>query len=362
MKKYTLPQCPVESDMWDFLANEKRPIVVYGMGNGADKLFSRFEKYGVRVADVFASDGFVRGHSFRGYKVKSFSEIKETYSDFVIVLSFASNREDVIDMLTEIDEKYEMLIPDMPIADESEYFDKNFYNEHYEEIVKAYNMLADEESKKIYALTVNYKLTGKLSYLMDTCTEKRDMYSLISQKDIKIMIDGGAYNGDTAREAIEYFSDISEIFAIEPDAKTFKRLKKYADTAAVKINPINAALYSENRQGEFFSSGNRNSTAKATASYESKTADISFITVDSLGVNPDYIKYDVEGAEYEAIVGSLETINKAMPVLLVSLYHKSRDIFSLPLFLSEKTNGYRFYLRRLRSVPAWELNLILIPT
>lgn len=348
--------------MWDFLANEKRPIVVYGMGNGADKLFSRFEKYGVRVADVFASDGFVRGHSFRGYKVKSFSEIKETYSDFVIVLSFASNREDVIDMLTEIDEKYEMLIPDMPIADESEYFDKNFYNEHYEEIVKAYNMLADEESKKIYALTVNYKLTGKLSYLMDTCTEKRDMYSLISQKDIKIMIDGGAYNGDTAREAIEYFSDISEIFAIEPDAKTFKRLKKYADTAAVKINPINAALYSENRQGEFFSSGNRNSTAKATASYESKTADISFITVDSLGVNPDYIKYDVEGAEYEAIVGSLETINKAMPVLLVSLYHKSRDIFSLPLFLSEKTNGYRFYLRRLRSVPAWELNLILIPT
>ena len=362
MKKYILPQYPLESDMWDFLANEKRPIVVYGMGNGADKLFARFEKYGISVADVFASDGFVRGHSFRGYRVKSFSEIKENYSDFVIVLSFASNREEVINMLTDIDEKYDMLVPDMPIADESEYFDKNFYNEHYEEIVKAYNMLCDEESKKIYALTVNYKLTGKLSYLMDTYTEKRDMYSLISKKDIRVMIDGGAYNGDTAREAIEYFSGISEIYAIEPDVKTFKRLKKYADTAAVKINPINAALYSENGQGEFFSSGNRNSTAKATASYESKAADISFITVDSLEVSPDYIKYDVEGAEYEALIGSLETINRARPVLLVSLYHRSRDIFSLPLFLAEKTEGYRFYLCRLRSVPAWELNLILIPT
>ena len=362
MNKYTLPRYPVEFDMWDLLANEKRPIVVYGMGNGADKLFSRFEKYGISVADVFASDGFVRGHSFRGYKVKSFSEIKETYSDFVIVLSFASNREDVINMLVDIDEKYDMLIPDMPIADEAEYFDKSFYNAHYKEIVGAYNMLCDEESKKIYALTVNYKLTGKLSYLMDTYTEKCDMYSLISGKDIKIMIDGGAYNGDTAREAIEYFPCLSEIYAIEPDAKTFKRLKKYADTVDLKIVPINAALYSEKKLGEFFSSGNRNSTAKATASYESKSGNVSFITVDSLEISPDYIKYDVEGAEYEALIGSLETIRRVKPVLLVSLYHRSKDIFALPAFLNEKTEGYRFYIRRLLSVPAWELNLILIPT
>ena len=102
MKKYTLPEYPYRQDMWDILAEEKRPIVVYGMGNGADKLFSRFEKYKIRVADVFASEGFVRGHSFRGYRVKSFSEIKESYFDFVIVLSFASGREEVIDMLADI--------------------------------------------------------------------------------------------------------------------------------------------------------------------------------------------------------------------------------------------------------------------
>ena len=89
-----LPTFPCTADVWDVLAGEKRPIMVYGMGNGADKLFRRFEKYGIKVAEVFASDGFVRGHSYRGYKVKSFSEIKASYSDFVIVLSFASNRKD----------------------------------------------------------------------------------------------------------------------------------------------------------------------------------------------------------------------------------------------------------------------------
>ena len=86
-------------------------FVVYGMGNGADKLFRRFEMYGISVAEIFASDGFVRGHSYRGYKVKSFSEIKESYSDFVIVLSFASNRSEVIELFSEIDKKHDLYIP-----------------------------------------------------------------------------------------------------------------------------------------------------------------------------------------------------------------------------------------------------------
>ena len=348
--------------MWDILSSERRPIVVYGMGNGADKLFCRLESYGITVADVFASDGFVRGHSFRGYRVKSFSEIKENYSDFVILLSFASNREEVINMLAEIDGSYDMYVPDMPVADESEYFDRDFYNKHYEEISKVYGMLADEKSKSIYAAVVNYKLSGKLSYLLDAYTEKSDMYSLLSSKEIKLMIDGGAYNGDTAREAIEHFKELSEIYAIEPDRKTFKRLLKYAELSPVKITSINAALYSEIGNGEFFSSGNRNSTAAATASYENKAESLPFITVDSLELSPDYIKYDVEGAEYEALLGSFETIERARPLLLVSLYHRSRDIYSLPLLLNEKLTGYSFYLCRLRCVPAWELNLILIPT
>ena len=348
--------------MWDLLAQESRPIVVYGMGNGADKLFARFEKYGINVADVFASDGFVSGHSFRGYRVKSFTEIKEAYSDFVIVLSFASGREEVIEMLAEIDARYDMLVPDMPVADESDYFDREHYNNHYYEIAEAYNLFSDEESRSIYAATVNYKLTGKLSYLLDAYTDKVDMYSIVCKKTIKTMVDAGAYNGDTAREAVEYFSDISEIYAIEPDKKTFKRLEKYAKSAPVKVHAINAAVYSENTEGSLFAAGNRNSTAVATASYENKEQQIDFITVDSLRVDADYIKYDVEGAEYEALLGSLKTIERSRPALLVSLYHRSRDLYFLPKFMAKNFSGYKYYLRRLRVIPAWDLNLILIPT
>ena len=155
--KCELPTFPCKSDMWDELSKESRPIVVYGMGNGADKLISRFEKYNIKISDFFASDGFVRGHTFHGYRVKSFSEIKETYSDFVIVLSFASNREDVIEMLSEIDKNYDMYVPDMPVAGGDEYFDREFYNEHYEEIIDAYKKFSDEDSKNAYCNIIQYK-------------------------------------------------------------------------------------------------------------------------------------------------------------------------------------------------------------
>ncbi|MBE6644565.1 MAG: FkbM family methyltransferase [Ruminococcaceae bacterium] len=361
-KKYTMPEYPCKADVWDMLAKEARPIVVYGMGNGADKLFRRFESYGIKVAEVFASDGFVRGHSFRGYKVKSFSDIKAEYSDFVIVLSFASNRREVIEMLAEIDSLYDMYIPDMPVSDEIEYFDREFYNRYYEEICGVYEMLADDTSKNIFAACLNYRLTGKMEYLLGGYSERDEMYSRLPCDRIKTVIDAGAYNGDTAREAMFYFPNLEKIYAIEPDVRNYKKLTKFADDSETTVIPINAAVWNECRDGIFMGSGNRNSSVSSTASHRHSEAVSSLITVDSLGVtDADYIKYDVEGAEYEALLGSLNTISKSRPVLLVSLYHRSRDSFFLPDFLRQKLSGYRFYVRRLYSVPAWELNLIAVP-
>ena len=63
------------TDLWQTLktaSDSGRPILLYGMGNGADKILTVCEAYGIPVADFFASDGFVRGHSFHGKVVLSF--------------------------------------------------------------------------------------------------------------------------------------------------------------------------------------------------------------------------------------------------------------------------------------------------
>ena len=51
---------------WETLAETPLPIYIYGMGNGADKILAAMEKYNTTPKGVFASDEFVRGHSFHG--------------------------------------------------------------------------------------------------------------------------------------------------------------------------------------------------------------------------------------------------------------------------------------------------------
>lgn len=359
---FGLPGYPCQRDMWDILASVSKPIVVYGMGNGADKLIDRFSKYGIKIADFFASDGFVRGHSFHGYRVKSFSEIKESYKDFIIVLSFASNKSDVIDMIEDMDREYDMYVPDMPVAGVEEYFDREFYNSHYDEISKTLELLGDDESKKIYCSVINYKLTGRLSYLKEAVSTVDEIYSLLDCESIRNTVDAGAYNGDTVRESKEYFLYLNKVFAIEPDKRNFKKLTKYIEAEPkIEITAINAALWCENTEGSFADSGNRNSTLSSTASFEHKESLVPLMRLDSLECDKiDFIKYDVEGAEQEALAGSEGLILRDRPSLLVSLYHRSKDVFSIPLYLAEKYPFYKFYLRRSRCLPAWEIDLILV--
>ena len=359
---HELPKYPCERDMWDELAAEHRPIVVYGMGNGADKLIERFDAYGIEIADFFASDGFVRGHSFHGKRVRSFSEIKECYSEFVIVLSFASNRTEVLDMLADIDSHYDMYVPDMPVAGTEEYFDREFFNSHYDSILEAYSRFTDKESQAAFSAVINYKLSGKMHYLEGAYSDRDDIYDLLPCDSIRAAVDAGAYNGDTAREAIRYFPSLEKILAIEPDARNFKKLLRFAEESTVAINAVNAAAWCENTDGAFIGSGNRNSSVSSTASFEHRCEAVPLLRIDSLtDERIDYIKYDVEGAEAEALIGSEGVILRDRPAMLVSLYHRSRDVFSIVNDLCEKYPFYNLYLRRLRCVPAWELDLLLVP-
>ena len=318
---------------------------------------------GVEIADFFASDGFVRGHFFHGKRVLSFSEIREKYDDFVVLLSFGSGREEVLYLLREMDMQTDFYIPDMPVADEEEYFDRSFYNEHYEEIKIAYETLSDEESKNCFCAMVNYKLSGRMKYLFSSHSEKSEIYSLLPNEKTRYMIDAGAYNGDTAREGKEYFPNLKSVIAIEPDKRNFKKLLKYSEAETeVVVKPINAAVWSESGEGSFISSGNRNSSVNSTSSFEHRDEEVGLLSIDSLSKERcDYIKYDVEGAEKEALLGSLGTIKRFRPSLRVSVYHRSRDLFELINLLSQNLQNYDFKLRRLLCVPAWDLDLIVLP-
>lgn len=58
----------------------------------------------------------------------------------------------------------------------------------------------------------------------------------------------------------------------------------------------------------------------------------------------DFLKMDIEGSELNALKGAKEVIRKFKPKLAISLYHKERDLFEIPLYLHKEFGFYKFYL------------------
>ena len=353
-----------KNDLWHYLAESDKKIVMYGMGNGADKILAVCERYGIEISDFFASDGFVRGHSFHGKTVLSYSAVKEKYGkeNIIVLLSFGSSLPDVLGLIKKVDSECETYAPDVPVCD-GEIFNLEFFEAHKAEIERAYSLLCDDTSRKIYENVILYKLTGKLCYLFDAETEKDESYALLSAESFISAADLGAYNGDTVRELMLYSPKIEKIHAFEPDARNFRKLCAYCESfeGATKLMPINAAVWCEDTTLTFGGEGNRNSGVFAPRK-TAKSVEVEARSLDSvLGAERvDYIKYDVEGAEKEAIEGSQSTILSHRPALLVSAYHKSEDIFALPLQINALRPDYKLYYRRYPYIPAWDLNLICI--
>ena len=56
----------------------------------------------------------------------------------------------------------------------------------------------------------------------------------------------------------------------------------------------------------------------------------------------DYIKMDVEGWEYNVIMGARNTIRRFEPKVVVTLYHGTSDLFTLPLLMNSVGNYYLY--------------------
>ena len=87
---------------------------------------------------------------------------------------------------------------------------------------------------------------------------------------------------------------------------------------------------------------------------------IKAIPPDSVCKSATYIKMDVEGAEYETLLGCKRLIRECKPKLAVSAYHRAGDIFTLPLLIARLNPDYKIYLRHHKYLPSWESNLYCV--
>lgn len=347
--------------LWESLKTEPRPIFLYGTGNGADKILDVCIRYDIQIAGVFASSGFVRSRTFRDMPVRSIEAIREEFGeDFVVLLAFGTTLDSVIENINEIAKRHTLYIPEVPLYD-SPLFDREFFISNYDSIVAASEIFSDEESKKLYYDMIRFRLSGEPKYLSRVMTPTSMYSSLINEVVVTKVIDCGAYKGDSASDIISSLHP-KELHAFEPDPKTFIKLTDFANSVSeCKVTTYNFAVGNDTSTVEFNSSGSRGSGAEGT-NKRGKTTEVAIRSLDSFEFKDiDLIKYDVEGDEVAAINGSLKTITSCLSALSISVYHRSQDIFEIPLKIKQISPEYRFYLRRVPCIPAWDISFVAVP-
>ena len=190
----------VKQDIWQYLKTTKKPVVLYGMGNGADKIIKALESVSVKPSGVFATDGFVRDKLFHGMRLTSYSALKEKFGDMTVLLCFGSSRPEVLENIKRISAEQELLVPDVPVYGRG-LFNTEYVARNWEQLLWVYSHLADDKSRETFENTVNFKLSGKPEYLYRCEVSPDEPYnSFLTLGKAENYLDLGAYNGDTALE------------------------------------------------------------------------------------------------------------------------------------------------------------------
>jgi FkbM family methyltransferase len=237
---------------------------------------------------------------------------------------------------------------------------KEYYTDHKNNVGKAFSLLTDEKSKDLFRKIVNFRLAGDYE-LLDNPDEGTQYFPVDIppwEKDLRI-IDCGAYDGDTLKKVHSLGINLNAYAGFEPDPSNFLKLSEAISSgnsdASYTIWPC--GVWSHTCQLKFASGHGSGSNISQSGDLviQCTSLDESLPTFQ-----PNLIKMDIEGAEYNALLGSTKTIHKYRPGMAICLYHEPAHLWKIPFLISSWNLNYAFYLR-CHCFNGFELVLYAIP-
>ena len=213
------------------------------------------------------------------------------------------------------------------------------YKQNIKQYSDVYELLADEESKRIFEKVLNFKISFDYKFMAGFTNNFEAQYfdkGIVPNIKNITFLDGGGYVGDTLPSIIKNYPDFKKIYMIEPSLlhiniakKNFKHIEN--------IDFINCGLGSkEVKIDENEDDNNCNHNFQAQ----------NINTIDNIvSTKIDFIKLDIEGAEQDTIDGAINTIKNDKPILAICIYHKAEDWYKIPQKVLAINSDYEIYLR-----------------
>ena len=203
----------------------------------------------------------------------------------------------------------------------------------------------DRESRDTYQSFVEAILSGDSESFAPPSSQPQYFVDDIPfRKGYSRFIDCGAFDGDTALALKQHKGKGEAIACFEPDQNNYlllsRRLNRERAASEQILFPCGVWQQSEMLR---FRSGQQSTSGIS----EGGDTFLQCVSIDQAipDFGPTFVKMDVEGAEYEALLGAERTLSACRPDLAISVYHRIEHMWEIPLLIQENCGDYRFYLR-----------------
>lgn len=246
---------------------------------------------------------------------------------------------------------------------ELEYFEQNIsdFKQNLHHYKRVYNLLNDDESRKVFANMIAAKIFMDTSYInnafkLTPVYFSKDIFSFSND----IYIDCGGYDGDTASEFVKCNPDVQQVYIFEgiPELATKCRLKMEQECPEAKVHVFQNVVFDKECELSLVQGiGNGDSRIGENGEIKVKAVTLD----DSLTDDVTFIKMDIEGSEKEAIKGAARIIRTKTPKMAICIYHLKDDFWKIPELILSINSKYHFKVRQHDPVSFSETVLYCIP-
>lgn len=220
------------------------------------------------------------------------------------------------------------------------------------EFEKVYDLLEDEESKKVYLAFLKTRLSGNNSYIMEIYKKESNFFNneifRINQEEVFLEV--GAYDGDTIRLFLKENNEkYRYIYAIEPDKENQRELQKYIVEKQMKnIIVTDKGAWNEKGEVYFSATSEQISSVITEADKDIKGVGIEVDRLDDMFTYSEKvtilkINY-LEGVK-EAIQGAEDILKFHKPKLAITVGFDCRNVRYVPILIKKINPEYKVFLR-----------------
>lgn len=213
---------------------------------------------------------------------------------------------------------------------------------HADEFAALNERLQDPESRRVMHDVVLYRLTGDPAFTRGyTLRDELQYFDLpLGLPASPVFVDGGAYQGETTEMFLRHFPEAAAAHVFEPNSGSMQVVRsRLGEMPRIHLYPY---ALGDRRARLSFDGSAANASRLADDGGES----VEVVRLDDeVDGTVDFIKFDLEGYEPQALAGAQRTIAAQQPALAICVYHYPMDFISVPRVVGASRDDYRLRLR-----------------